>query len=317
MSRSWSKRALNTQAVVLLAVVALWIILSMRSKYFLTGDNIQNIMLQMAIQGVIGVGAVVVILTGGIDLSVGSVVGIVNITLAMLITSGRLPISAGIFLVVLLATVMGLVNGVLVFDLKLPPFIATLGMMTVLRGVTLLISRGSNVFGLPRAISAFAQDKFLGMPYLFCVLIVVTVLVEVILRRTNFGRYVYALGSNPEAARLSGVNTRLVTYGVYMLAGLLGGVAGSMETARLWMGVPTTGTMYELDAIAVAVLGGASLMGAEGNAYGAFIGALLMTTIYNGAVILGIDANYTKVFVGAVLVITVAVDQLRKRRTGQ
>jgi ribose transport system permease protein len=315
--RARRKRILNTQAVVLLAVIALWIALASRSAYFLTGDNIQNIMLQMAIQGVIGVGAVVVILTGGIDLSVGSVVGIVNISLAMLITSGHMSISSGILLVVLLATVFGLINGILVFDLKLPPFIATLGMMTILRGATLLISKGSNVFGLPRAISAFAQEKFLGMPYLFCVLIVVTVVVELILRRTNFGRYIYALGSNPEAARLSGVNTRLVTYGVYMLAGLLGGVAGSMETARLWMGVPTTGTMYELDAIAVAVLGGASLMGAEGNAYGAFIGALLMTTIYNGAVILGIDANYTKVFVGAVLVITVAVDQLRKRRSGQ
>lgn len=315
--RAKRKRTLNTQAVVLLAVIALWIALASRSAYFLTGDNIQNIMLQMAIQGVIGVGAVVVILTGGIDLSVGSVVGIVNISLAMLITSGHMSISCGILLVVLLATVFGLINGILVFDLKLPPFIATLGMMTILRGATLLISKGSNVFGLPRAISAFAQEKFLGLPYLFCVLIVVTVVVEIILRRTNFGRYVYAIGSNPEAARLSGVNTRLVTYGVYMLAGLLGGVAGSMETARLWMGVPTTGTMYELDAIAVAVLGGASLMGAEGNAYGAFIGALLMTTIYNGAVILGIDANYTKVFVGAVLLITVAVDQLRKRRSGQ
>jgi ribose transport system permease protein len=311
------KRILNTQAVVLLAVIALWTGLSLKSAFFLTADNIQNIMLQMAIQGVIGVGAVVVILTGGIDLSVGSVVGIVNILLATLITSGHMPISTSILLVVLLATAFGLINGILVFDLKLPPFIATLGMMTVLRGATLLISKGSNIFGLPRAISTFAQGKLFGLPYLFCVLIVVTIVVEIILRRTNFGRYVYAIGSNPEAARLSGVNTRLVTYGVYMLAGLLGGVAGSMETARLWMGVPTAGTMYELDAIAVAVLGGASLMGAEGNAYGAFIGALLMTTIYNGAVILGIDSNYTKVFVGAVLLITVAVDQLRKRRSGQ
>jgi ribose transport system permease protein len=310
-------KMLNTQAVVLLAVIALWTGLALKNAFFLTADNIQNIMLQMAIQGVIGVGAVVVIITGGIDLSVGSVVGIVNILLATLITSGHMPIPASILLVVLLATAIGLINGILVFDLKLPPFIATLGMMTVLRGATLLISKGSNVFGLPRAISTFAQEKFFGLPYLFCVLIVVTIVVEIILRRTSFGRYVYAIGSNPEAARLSGVNTRLVTYGVYMLAGLLGGVAGSMETARLWMGVPTAGTMYELDAIAVAVLGGASLMGAEGNAYGAFIGALLMTTIYNGAVILGIDSNYTKVFVGAVLLITVAVDQLRKRRSGQ
>jgi ribose transport system permease protein len=311
-----TKRTLNTQMVVLLAVAGLWAALSLSSSNFLTRDNVSNIMLQMAIQGVIGVGAVVVILTAGIDLSVGSVVGIVNILLAQLLaTHGFHPVS-GVGVVLLLAAAIGLVNGFLVFDMKLPPFIATLGTMTVLRGGTLLISKGSNVFGLPRSISAFARESFFGLPYLFCVLIGVTVVVEVILRRTNFGRYVYALGSNPEAARLSGVNTRLVTYGAYVLAGLLGGVAGSMETARLWMGVPTTGTMYELDAIAAAVLGGASLMGAEGNAYGAFIGALMMTTIYNGAVILGIDANYTKVLVGGILIVTVAVDQLRKRRSG-
>lgn len=300
----------------MLVVVALWTALSVSSPNFLTRDNVQNIMLQMAIQGVIGVGAVVVILTAGIDLSVGSVVGLVNIVFAQMVATALLPVWVSLGIVLIVAAAIGLLNGVLVFDFKLPPFIATLGMMTALRGVTLLISKGSNVFGLPRSISAFAKDNFLGMPHLFCVLIAVTVVVEIILRRSNFGRYVYALGSNPEAARLSGVNTRLVTYGAYMLAGFLGGVAGSMETARLWMGVPTTGTMYELDAIAAAVLGGASLMGAEGNAYGAFIGALMMTTIYNGAVILGIDANYTKVFVGTILVLTVAVDQLRTRRSG-
>ena len=311
------RQLFNTQFVVLLAVVGLWIALWRIDHKFVSSENVQNIMLQMAIQGVIGVGAVVVILTAGIDLSVGSVVGIVNIVLSMLVTSANLPIFPSILIVLLMAAGIGLVNGTLVYDLRLPPFIATLGMMTVLRGATLLISQGRNISGLPREMSTFAQGKFLGLPYLFCILLCVTVVVEIILRRTTFGRYIYAIGSNREAARLSGVNTRLVTYGVYMLAGLLGGVAGCMDTSRLWMGVPTTGTMYELDAIAVAVLGGASLMGAEGNACGAFIGALLMTTIYNGAVILGIDSNYTKVIVGTILIITVAVDQLRKRRTGE
>ena len=307
----------NTQTVVLLVVILLWISLGITSETFLSQRNVQNIMLQMAIQGVIGVGAVVVILTAGIDLSVGSVVGLVNIVFSILITSGNLPIPIAVLLCLLMACCIGWINGTLVFDLKLPPFIATLGMMTVLRGITLLVSEGSNVFGLPRELSSFAQGRLWGLPYLFCILILVTVFVEILLRRTTFGRYVYALGSNREAARLSGVNTRAVTYGVYILAGLLGGIAGCMETSRLWMGVPTTGTMYELDAIAVAVLGGASLMGAEGNAYGAFIGALLMTTIYNGAVLLAIDANYTKVIVGGILIVTVAVDQFRQRHTGK
>jgi len=312
---------LNTQMVVLLAVVVLWIALGVANASFRTMDNVHNIMLQMAIQGVIGIGAVVIILTGGIDLSVGSVVGFTNIFLAMMLTTtaplfGGLPIAVAVGLALLVAALAGLVNGVLVFEFKLPPFIATLGMMTVLRGGTLLLTGGKNVFGLPRSISNFANSSIGPFPYLFLVLIVVLVVTEVMLRYTTFGRYSYALGSNPEAARLCGVNTRLVTYGVYAFGGLLGGIAGSMETSRLWMGVPTTGNGAELDAIAAAVLGGASLMGAEGNAVGAFIGALLMATIYNGAVLLGVDANFTKIIVGAILIVTVAVDQFRKHRGG-
>jgi ribose transport system permease protein len=216
----------------------------------------------------------------------------------------------------LLSALTGLLNGVMVFDFRLPPFIATLGMMTILRGILLLMSGGSNVFGLPRSVADLGGNNLWGLPYLFWVLIVVALAIELILRRTSFGRYVYALGSNPEAARLSGVNTRLVTYGVYTLASFLVGIAGIMETARLWMGVPSTGTGYELDAIAAAVLGGTSLMGAEGTPAGAFIGALIMTTIYNGAILMRVNPFWTRIIVGVILVITVAVDQLQKRRSG-
>lgn len=309
--------ALNTPLVVLAAVALLWVALRALNENFLNGDNLQNIMLQMAVQGVIGIGAVIVIVTGGIDLSVGSVVGIVNILLALLITKSALPAPLCVATVLVLSAVIGLLNGILVFDLRLPPFIATLGMMTVLRGITLLATGGRNVFGLPRSVSGFAQGTLAGVPLLFWVLIIVTVTTEVLLRRTVLGRHIYALGSNSEAARLSGINTRTVTYAAYGLGAFLGGVAGSMETSRLWMGVPTAGVTYELDAIAAAVLGGASLMGAEGSAFGAFIGALLMTTIYNGSVLLGVDPNLTKVLVGTILVLTVAIDQYRKRRSGQ
>lgn len=309
-----ARPALNTQLVVLGSVAMLWLVLGIMTDTFFTGQNIQNIMLQMAIHGVIGVGAVIVILSGGIDLSVGSVVGLSNVLLALMLVHWGLPPGLCVLLVLVLSLLCGWVNGVLVYDFRLPPFIATLGMMTVLRGVTLLISGGSNISGLPRAVSEFAQGMWLGIPYLFWVLLLVVLGMECLLRRTTLGRYIYALGSNAEAAKLSGVNTRRVTYSVYALGGLLGGIAGSLETARLWMGVPTSGQMYELDAIAAAVLGGASLGGAVGNAAGAFIGALLMTTIYNGSVLLRVDPNVTRVLVGAILIATVAVDQFRKRR---
>jgi ribose transport system permease protein len=319
------KFTLNTQAVVFLVAIALWMFLSYKTSEvgdnglesrFLNGDNVQNIMRQMAIQGVIGVGAVLVILTGGIDLSVGSLIAVVNVAMAMLLKNTGMPMPAVIAIVLLISVFCGLCNGVMIYDFKLPPFIATLAMMTILRGGAQLVSEGRTIFGLPNSLRNFASADVLGIPALFWVLIFVVIIIEFILRKTSFGRYTYAIGSNPEAARLSGVDTRMVTYGVYMLASLLGGIAGCMQTARDWQGNPTTGTSFELDAIAAAVLGGASLMGAEGNAIGAFIGALLMTTIYNGSVLMGIDSNWTKVIVGAILAITVAVDQFRKRRSG-
>ncbi len=318
------KITLNTQTVILLVAFVMWMGLSLGSQNFLTGNNIQNIMRQMAIQGVLGVAEVMVILTAGIDLSVGSLVAFVNITMAQMLTGSLggvtipiLPIPLIIIFCLLLSAFVGLINGIMVFNFRLPPFIATLGMMTILRGVLLLMSGGSNVFGLPRSVANFTSANFLGLPLLFWVLILVVALVEIVLRRTSFGRYVYALGSNPEAARLSGVNTRWVTYGVYTLASSLVGIAGVMETSRLWMGVPSTGTGYELDAIAAAVLGGTSLMGAEGTPAGAFIGALIMTTIYNGAVLLRVNPFWTRIIVGVILVITVSVDQWRKRRAGE
>lgn len=294
---------------MLIVTIIIWMLLSIMSKSFLTGMNIQNIMRQMAIQGVLGVAEVIIILTGGIDLSVGSLVAFINISMSQMLIGKfggmaipALPIPVIIFLCLVFAAFIGLLNGVMVFDLRLPAFIATLGTMTVLRGILLLMSGGSNVFGLP---------------LLFWLLIIIVAVIEFTLRRTSFGRYTYALGSNPEAARLSGVNTRLVTYSVYTLSALLVGIAGIMETSRLWMGVPSTGTGYELDAIAAAVLGGTSLSGAEGTPAGAFIGALIMTTIYNGAVLLKVNPFWTRIIVGIILVITVAVDQWRKRRSGE
>ncbi len=320
MPKTPSAFRMDTQAVVLLAAIVLWTILGFATETFLTVGNIQNLMTQMAVTGVIGVGAALVIVTGGIDLSIGSVIAVINVSVALMISTHPdcmgLPIAVAVPVALVGAALIGLVNGVMVYDLRLPPFIATLGMMIMLRGAALLLSGGRTIGRLPRSVADFASRTTGLIPNLFWVLIGVVVLTELLLRRTSFGRYTYAIGSNREAARLSGVNTRLVTYGVYMLTSLLAGVAGVMETARLWQGSPNAGTMFELDAIASAVLGGASLMGAEGTPAGAFVGALVMVTIYNGCNLLGIDSNYTKVIVGAILVFTVAVDQFRKRRSG-
>jgi ribose transport system permease protein len=321
------KKLLNTQTVVLIVAVGMWVFLTIFNPRFIGVGNVQNIMRQMAIQGILGVAEVLVILTAGIDLSVGSVVAFINVMMSqMIIAKAPLPLPLILFLCLFSAALIGLCHGVLVFDFRLPPFIATLGTMTILRGVVFLLTGGRNIFGLPRSIADFGVANFpvifikeveWGIPYLFWILIVTVLVIELVLRRTSFGRYVYALGSNPEAARLSGVNTRVVTYGVYALASLLAGVAGLMETTRLWMGVPGTGSGYELDGIAAAILGGTSFAGAEGTPAGAFVGALVMTTIYNGAIFLKIDPFWTRIVVGGIIIATVAVDQVRRRKTGE
>ncbi|PNR99200.1 ABC transporter permease [Petrotoga mexicana DSM 14811] len=303
----------STQAVILLVVVAMWIFLSLTTENFLTVSNIQNILRQVTIQGINAVGVTLVIITAGIDLSVGSVVALVNILFAMLLVGGS-PVWFGVLMVLALATGLGFVNGFFVHQFRVPPFIATLAMMSIARGAALLISGGRNVFGLPRSIAEFSSGTLLGIPNLFWFLIAVIGFMEFLLRKTTFGRYVYAVGSNPEAARLSGINIRWVVIGVYMIAGFLWGLSGILETSRLWMGVPSTGTGYELDAIAAAVLGGASLMGAQGSAIGAFLGALVMATIYNGSVLLNINPFWQRIIVGIILVITVSIDQIRSRR---
>ena len=319
MPTNKKKFTLNTQTVVLIVAVVMWIGLTSSNPRFLSGPNVQNVMRQMAIQGILGVAEVLVILTAGIDLSVGSVVAFINVMMANMIVaqSPLLPMPVVIVICLLSAALIGLWHGILVFNFRLPPFIATLGTMTILRGVVFLWSGGRNIFGLPRYIADFGTANFLGIPYLFWILIITVLIIEIVLRRTSFGRYVYAIGSNPEAARLSGVNTRFVTYGVYALASALAGVAGMMETTRLWMGVPGTGNMYELDGIAAAILGGTSFAGAEGTPAGAFVGALVMTTIYNGAIFLKIDPFWTRIIVGAIIIATVAVDQMRRRKAGE
>ncbi|RAO98647.1 ABC transporter [Petrotoga sp. 9PW.55.5.1] len=303
----------NTQTVILLVLIAMWVFLAIATENFFTLPNIQNILRQVTIQGVNAVGVTLVIITAGIDLSIGSVVALVNILFATLLVGGS-SIWISILLVLALATGLGFVNGFFVHQFRVPPFIATLAMMSIARGAALLISGGRNVFGLPRSIANFSSGTFLGIPNLFWFLILVIVFMEILLRRTTFGRYVYAVGSNPEAARLSGVNIRWVIIGVYMIAGFLWGLSGILETSRIWMGVPSTGTGYELDAIAAAVLGGASLMGAQGSAIGAFLGAMVMTTIYNGSVLLNINPFWQRIIVGIILIITVSIDQVRTRK---
>lgn len=293
--------------LVLLIFIA---VLILTTNDFLTLTNLDNLIRQVAVFAILSVGQLFVILTGGIDLSVGSILGLSGGVTALMLASG-VPIPITILVGLLAGLAIGLVNGVLVTRLKLPPFIATLGMLGVARGLVLLWTSAKTIAPLPDAFNTIANGFILGLPSLFWILILVTIVAAFVLGRTVFGRYVYAVGSNTESARLSGVPVNLVLLAVYSISGLLAGFAGVLTTSRLGAGIPTAGTGYELQAIAGAVIGGASLSGAKGRTIGAVLGALIMGLLANGGNLLAIDPFYLQIAIGLLIILAVYFDHLQ------
>jgi ribose transport system permease protein len=298
--------------VLLVAVGAL----TLASPEFLTGNNLANLARQVAIFGILAIGQLVVILTGGIDLSVGSILGLAGAVTAQLLVSG-VPIIPAILIGVVVGGVLGLTNGVLVTRFKLPPFIATLGMLGIARGIVLVITDANTIQGLPDGFQTVANGTVLGIPNLLIIFAIITAIAWFVLNRTVFGRYVYAVGSNPEAARLAGVPVAMVTTAVYVISGVLAAVGGVLLTSRLGAGVPTAGTGFELQAIAACVIGGASLSGARGSAIGAACGALIIGVLNNGGNLLAINAFYLQIAIGALVLVAVGFDQMNTRKAGR
>ncbi|MEV4576182.1 ABC transporter permease [Nonomuraea jabiensis] len=296
--------------VLLVAVGAL----TLASDEFLTANNLANLARQVAIFGIIAVGQLLVILTAGIDLSVGSVLGLSGASTAQFLVAG-VPIVPSILLGVGIGAGLGLVNGLLVTRALLPPFIATLGMLGIARGMVLLSTDAQTIQGVPEAFQTIANGTVLGIPNLLLIAVAVTVAMWFVLSRTVFGRYIYAVGSNPESARLAGVPVRLVTVSVYVISGTLAGLGGVLLASRLGAGIPTAGTGFELSAIAACVIGGASLFGAKGSAVGAFTGALIMGVLNNGGNLLAINAFYLQIAIGVLILVAVGFDQLNTRRS--
>ncbi|KAA9151334.1 ABC transporter permease [Amycolatopsis acidicola] len=307
----WSE-AVGREGGGLVVLVILFGALALASDSFLTSGNLANLSRQWAVFGIIAIGELLVILTKGIDLSVGSVVGLTGAVVAQLLVAG-FPVPVAMVLAVLVGAAVGVVNGALVAYAKLPPFIVTLGMMGAARGLTLVITDANTIQPLPDSFGAIANDTVGGLPNLLIITVVVIILAGFLLRRTVFGRYVYAAGSNAESARLSGVPVPRVLVTVYAMSGLLAGLAGVLLASRLGAGVPTAGESYELDAIAACVIGGASLFGAKGSAIGAAAGALITSTLNNGGNLLGINSFYLQIAIGVLILLAVAFDQLQGR----
>lgn len=304
------------------ALILLLVVFSIASPNFFNADNLIGILLATTVNGVLALGVTFVIITGGIDLSIGTVMTLAAVMSGVLITNWHLPIWLGVLGGVATGSLAGVVNGVLIAKLKIPPFIATLGILNVAKGMALVFSGLRPIyFNDTPVYNELAMSSVVGralgafpIPNLVLVLFVAALVASLVLSKTSLGRYTFALGSNEEATRLSGVNVDAWKIAVYAVSGLFAGIAGVLISARLNSAQPSLGFGYELDAIAAAVIGGTSLSGGEGTILGTVIGAFIISTLTNGLRILSVPQEWQTVITGAIVILAVYLDIIRRRR---
>jgi ribose transport system permease protein len=302
----------SRQFGTLLGLFALGIVLWILTPHFLTVSNLLNVLEQSSINAIVAAGMTFAIISGGIDLSVGSVLALSGIVLASALQAGvALPLALTLALAG--AATCGLLNGLIVTFGRLPPFIATLGMMSVARGLALIWAEGRPISGFNETFRLIATGRPLGIPAPVLITLVVYGIAHVALAHSVFGRSIYAIGGNEEASRLSGVPVRFHKTCGYVVCGLTSGVAAIVLTARLNSAQPTAGIMYELDAIAATVIGGTSLFGGEGTLLGALIGALIMGVLRNGLNLLNVSSFVQQLVIGVVIIAAVLIDTALKR----
>jgi ribose transport system permease protein len=293
-------------------LVALFIILSIASPNFLTSTNLSSVVRQTAVINIMALGMTVIIIAGGIDLSVGSILALAGLLGAM--TMEKYGIGWGMAAGMLVGMLCGFANGLMITSLRISPFIVTLGTMGIYRGFALIISKGLPVHEIPPSFSYLGEGTLLGVPFVLWILLLCAVVTHTMLEHTRHGRYAFSIGSNPDAAFYAGVPVKFHTTVVYAGAGLLTGLSGMIEVSRLMTGQPTGGQGYELTAIAAVVIGGGSLRGGEGSVLGTLVGAFIMGLLANGSDLLGTNPYWQQVIIGAVIILAVAFDELRKRR---
>ena len=313
MSLDWIRSLNLSNYSIVIGPIVLFIALSFLSPYFLTFDNINNLLMQMSINGIMAVGATFVIITGGIDLSVGSTMAASGICMGtMYYLAGENTLIA-IITVLLVGAIFGSANGLLVSMGRVPPFIATLGMMQVGRGVALVIGNNQSISKYSDIIKWFGTGKILNIYVPIIIMLVVYTLAFIVLRYTPFGRRVYAVGGNAEASRLSGINIIKTKFLVYVISGALSGFAGLVLTGRLNIAHPVAGTGAELDVIASVVIGGTSLVGGKGGVIQTLIGALIVQLIRNGLNLMNVSVSAQQIIIGLVIICTVLFDSIKNR----
>ncbi|EFR44272.1 ABC transporter permease subunit [Streptococcus pseudoporcinus] len=309
------KKVMNyiSELTTLVALVGLMIVITVINPNFLTTNNLLNLLLQVTANGFIAFGMTFVILTGGIDLSVGSILALSSALTAGMIAKG-IPVGIAVLMALLLGGIFGMLNGIFISYGKLAPFIVSLATMTIFRGATLVYTNGNPITG---GLSDSFLFQFIGQGYLFGIpfpvvlMFLIFLILYVLLHKTAFGKSVYALGGNEKAAYISGVKLNKVKLIIYTISGMMAAMSGLIITSRLSSAQPTAGTSYEMDAIAAVVLGGTSLSGGKGRLIGTLIGALIIGVLNNGLNIIGVSAFWQQVVKGVVILIAVLLDRFK------
>lgn len=297
------------------SLILLLIVFSFASPNFFRVDNLIGILLATAVNGVLAVGVTFVIITSGIDLSIGTVMTFSAVSAGILITNMKLPIVVGVLGALAAGALCGLVNGILIAKAKIPPFIATLGMMMVTKGLALVMSKTKPIyFNDTPAFTKISMGSFLGIPTAVIIFFSIAIIASIVLSKTVLGRYDFALGSNEEAARLSGINVDKWKISIYVLCSTFAALAGIMMASRLNSAQPALGAGYEMDAIAATVIGGTSLSGGEGTVLGTVIGAFIISVLTNGLRILSVPQEWQTVVTGAIVILAVYMDIARRRK---
>ena len=304
---------LGRESGIVVALVMMIIVFSLIDPIYLSSSNIVDIVKQSTINGLLGIGITLAIITGGIDLSIGSTFAIVIVSVGKLLVSGVNPFLA-FAIGIILGFSLGIVNGILVAKVKLQPFIATLGTMSIYRGVAYIITGGWPVLDIPENFrKALDGDIFGVIPSSVVLLFVVGIIIWIILKYTRFGNYIYALGSNEEATKLSGVNVDFNKMMAYAICGVGAALAGMVLLARLGTGEPTAGQGYELNAIAAAAVGGTSLMGGKGTMLGTILGTILLSALRVGLIVVGVDSFWQYIATGIIIVIAACFEIIQNK----
>jgi ribose transport system permease protein len=298
----------------LIGLIAIVIILTILSPAFLTLKNLSNVLVQAAVVAILASGMTLVIITGGIDLSVGTVMTLASCTMGILMINKHFGVVPSLLVALVVGAFSGFVNGIIIAKGRIQPFVVTLGTMGIAQGFALMMTAGYSLYGFPDSFTFIGGGQILNIPVPILIVAIVYVVMFLVLEYSKLGRYAFAIGGNEEATNLAGINVNYYKIFIYAINGLLAGLAGIVLSARICSAHPGLGSGFEMDAIAATVIGGTSLMGGQGTMIGTIIGALIMATIKNGLNLLGISSFLQKVALGCIIIVAVLMDQAGRSR---